>query len=265
MMASVAGAAFDTIAESYDSIFTSTVIGRSQRSAVWAKAAEVFRAADRVLELNCGTGEDALFLARRGVAVTACDASQGMIEHARARVANEFPSAPITLHALSTEQLDQLESEELFDGVFSNFSGLNCVEDFPRAARLISDRLKSGAQVLLCLSSRVCVWEILNYLLRRNPRKAFRRLSGVTAANLSQHSFPVYYPTLRSLLRSLGPAFRLLSVTGIGVAVPPSYMEDWARNHRSLVRVCEAVDRVLCNCPGFRVVGDHLLLHLERV
>ena len=68
-MASIAGEAFDTLAESYDTIFTSTIIGRSQRSVVWAKAAAVFRAGDRVLELNCGTGEDALFLARRGVAL----------------------------------------------------------------------------------------------------------------------------------------------------------------------------------------------------
>lgn len=265
MMASIAGAAFDTIAESYDSIFTSTIIGRSQRSVVWAKAAEVFRAGDRVLELNCGTGEDALFLARRGVSVTACDASQGMIAHARARVDNEFPSAPIALHPLSTEQLGQLDSDELFDGVFSNFSGLNCVEDFPHAGRLISSRLKSGAQVLLCLSTRFCLWEILYYSFRANRHKAFRRCSGVTAANLSEYSFPVYYPTLRSLLQSLRPAFRLISVTGIGVTVPPSYMEDWARKNQGLMRFCETADRIVCRWPGLRVLGDHMLLHLERV
>ena len=264
-MASIAGAAFDTLAESYDSIFTSTIIGRSQRSVVWAKAAEVFCAGDRVLELNCGTGEDALFLARRGVSVTACDASQGMIEYARARVANEFPSAPIAFHALRTEQLDRLDADTLFDGVLSNFSGLNCIEDFPQAARSISSRLKSGAQVLLCLSTRFCVWEILYYLLRGNPRKALRRCGGITAAKLAQHSFRVYYPTLRSLTQSLGPEFRLLSVTGIGVAVPPSYMEGWARKNPKLMRFCETIDARLSRWPGFRVLGDHMLLHLERV
>ena len=264
-MASIAGAAFDTLAESYDTIFTSTIIGRSQRSVVWAKAAAVFRAGDRVLELNCGTGEDALFLARRGVSVTACDASYGMIEHARARVANELPSAPIAFHALRTEQLDRLDADALFDGVFSNFSGLNCVEDFPQAARLISSHLKSGAQVLLCLSSRFCVWEILYYLLYGNPRKALRRCRGVTAAKLAQYSFPVYYPTLRSLAHALSPEFRLLSVTGVGVTVPPSYMEDWARKNPGLMQFCETMDKVLSRWPGFRALGDHMLLHLERV
>src|SRR6202012_4581915 len=108
------------------------------------------------------------------------------------------------------------------------------------------------------------VWEIFYYLLHRNPSKAFRRLRGVTAGKLAQHSFPVYYPTLRSLRQSLGPAFRLLSVTGIGVAVPPSYLEEWARNNERLFRVCENIDRMVSRLPGFRVLGDHMLLHLER-
>ena len=34
----LAGRAFDTIAESYDSLFTTSMIGRSQRAAVWRKA-----------------------------------------------------------------------------------------------------------------------------------------------------------------------------------------------------------------------------------
>lgn len=264
MSVHAAGLAFDAIAHSYDSIFTDTLIGRSQRFAVWNKTSEVFRAGDRILELNCGTGEDALFLARRGVSVVACDASHNMIEQAQYRVATEFPAATVEFHAIATEQLDQLAADATFDGAFSNFSGLNCVEDFPLAARLIADRLKSGAQVLFCLSSRFCLWEIFYYLLRGNVRKAFRRCGGVTAARLVQNSFQVYYPTLGRLMQSLRPAFRLISVTGIGVAVPPSYMEDWVRQHPRLLRLCEAADRVLGRWPGLRVLGDHMLLHLER-
>lgn len=263
--AHIAGIAFDTIADSYDTTFTESLIGRSQRSVVWAKASAVFRAGDHVLELNCGTGEDALFLARHGVSVTACDASSRMIEQAQARVAAEFPEAPIKFHTLCTEDLGGLDSSLLFDGVFSNFSGLNCVENIPEAAQLISSRLKSGAQVLLCLSTRYCLWEIFYYLLQGNPHKAFRRFAGVTAAKLGQHSFPVYYPTLGALLKSLHSAFRLLSVTGIGVTVPPSYLEPWARRNPRLLGVFEAVDKILRGWPGLRVLGDHMLVHLERV
>jgi ubiquinone/menaquinone biosynthesis C-methylase UbiE len=261
----LAGAAFDTVAAFYDSTFTTSLIGRAQRSAVWAKAAQVFRAGDHVLELNCGTGEDALFLARRGIAVTACDASTRMIEQARFRTANELSAAPIEFRTLCTEELDQLDHDLLFDGVFSNFSGLNCVSDIHQAAQLISHRLKSGAQLLLCLSTRFCLWEIFYYTLRGNLRKAFRRCSGVTAAQLGPHSFPVYYLTLNSLLQSLGPEFRFLSVKGIGISVPPSYLEKWARGHTRMIDFFESIDKIIGGWPGFRVVGDHMLVHLERV
>src|SRR5579864_5292903 len=110
----LAGTAFDAIAESYDSLFTTSLIGRSQRAAVWRKAQTVFRAGDRVLELNCGTGTDALFLASFGIAVTACDASPRMIEQAHKQKTVEAPSAAVDFRVLSTERLDELPSDLVF-------------------------------------------------------------------------------------------------------------------------------------------------------
>ena len=82
---------------------------------------------------------------------------------------------------------------------------------------------------------------------------------------MGPYSFAVYYPTLRSLRQSLRPMFRLRSVTGVGVAVPPSYMESWARGNPSMLRFCETLDRLICELPGIRVLGDHMLLRLERI
>jgi SAM-dependent methyltransferase len=261
----LAGSAFDTIAHSYDSLFTASMIGRSQRAAVWRKAQSVFRAGERVLELNCGTGTDALFLASLGVAVTACDASPRMIEQAQRQKAAEAPCAAVDFRVLPTERLDELSSDLSFDGAFSNFSGLNCIPDLAKTFRLLADRLRPGAQILICLSTRFCIWEILHYLGKRQFHKACRRCRGAAEATIGGNSFPVYYPTLRSLRRSLRPMFRLSSITGIGITVPPSYLESWANNHPAGLRLCEAVDRLLCEWPGIRVLGDHMLLKLERV
>ena len=72
---SAAGAAFDRIAQDYDQIFTNSLIGRAQRDAVWKVLTRTFRTNDKILELNCGTGEDAIFLAGNGISVIALDAS----------------------------------------------------------------------------------------------------------------------------------------------------------------------------------------------
>jgi 2-polyprenyl-3-methyl-5-hydroxy-6-metoxy-1,4-benzoquinol methylase len=260
-----AALAFDSIAKTYDSIFTDSVVGRSQRTAVWKKAVSIFPSGGRILELNCGTGEDALFLARNGFTITACDASPRMIEVARTRKALEAPDAQIEFGVLCTENLDQLRSTQQFDGVFSNFSGLNCVADLSAVATDLLGHLHAGAPLLLCFSTRFCAWETLHYLSHAKFLKAFRRYRGYTHARMDDHTIPVFYPTLDSIRKSFGPQFRLRSVTGIGIVVPPSYMESWARQHRATFRLCEKLERVLNHVPGLRVLGDHMLVHLERV
>jgi SAM-dependent methyltransferase len=261
----LAGDAFDTIAESYDSLFTTSLIGQAQRSAVWERAKIAFHAGDHVLELNCGTGVDALFLASRGIRVTACDASAAMIEQARRRQGREMPYSSVDFRLLSTERIDELPSDLLFHGVFSNFSGLNCVSDLRAVAEPLATRLVRGAQLLLCLSTRFCAWETLHYLLCGEAQKAFRRWRGAADARLGPYLLTVYYPTVRSLLRSFGPQFRLLSITGVGIAVPPSYMEFWVSRHPSIFGALKAFDRMAAEWPLIRTLGDHMVLHLEKV
>ena len=88
-----ASAAFSLIAERYDETFTRTTIGKAQRKVVWDALTQAFSRGDHVLELNCGTGEDAFFLARRGISLTACDASSAMVAVAERRKSLEAAAA----------------------------------------------------------------------------------------------------------------------------------------------------------------------------
>jgi SAM-dependent methyltransferase len=258
-----AGCAFDSIAADYDHLFTNSKIGRAQRAVVWERAACIFPAGSHILELNCGTGEDAAFLAGKGIEVTACDASALMIDQARSRQAGNGAGS-MNFHLLPSECLHELPFTEMFDGILSNFSGLNCIADLAPIAAQLAGRLKPNAPALLCLSTRFCVWEMLHYLLHGDLHRAFRRCAGVSEARIGSTTFPVYYPTLNSLSRSFHPFFRIRSVIGIGICVPPSYMETWAIGNPRLFGLCEAVDSIVRTWPGIRVLGDHMLLHMER-
>jgi len=259
-----AGLAFDSVAGEYDDHFTRSIVGRAQRDAVWRKVAVTFSAGQHVLELNCGTGEDALFLARQGCSVTALDASEQMLLQARRRREHEAPASPIRFELLPTENLFQLDTALAFDGVLSNFSGLNCVTDLAAVAEELSLRVEPGAPLLLCLSTRFCLWEIFWYLSLGEFRKAFRRCSGSATARINNCIVHVQYPTLRRLSTIFAP-FALRSCTGIGITVPPSYLEPWARKHPRLMRTLCRIDSVLCKLPIIRVMGDHMLLHFEKV
>src|ERR1700726_2598075 len=76
---------FDALAPSYNAMWTDTPRGREQRAAVWREIDGLFRAGDRVLDLGCGTGDDALHLMSQGIGVIGIDASRQMVEVARGR------------------------------------------------------------------------------------------------------------------------------------------------------------------------------------
>jgi hypothetical protein len=125
--------------------------------------------------------------------------------------------------------------------------------------------VKPGAPFLLCMSTRFCVSEILWFLLHGNLRKAFRRCSGHTTAKVGEFTIDVYYPTVRQIRKLFSPYFVMRSCTGIGIAVPPSYVESSIRRFPKLLVVLQSIDKVISRLPWFRVIGDHMLLNFERV
>lgn len=257
-------APFDALAESYDRVFTDSLIGRAQRDAVWRQLDTTFLPGHHVLELNCGTGVDALHLAARGVRVDAFDVSAAMIRVANRRLASGSP-LPVRFEILATEDLGTIGS--VYDGAFSNFGGLNCVQDLRQVAYNLARAVRPLGHVLLCLASRFCVWETAWWLAQGKPAKAFRRLhKGGTTAELSPGSVVhVQYPSVKELRRLFAPEFSLVAVHGIGLLVPPSYVEPHVRRFPSLLRGVARLDARLNSLPGLRVVADHVLLKLRRM
>ena len=108
-MTAASTAVFDGIAERYDEIFTESVIGRAQRRAVWRELERMLAPGQRVLEINCGTGVDAMCMAERGVEVDACDISPRMIDVARRRQEQQAPQAAVRFFVQAIEGLDPLQ------------------------------------------------------------------------------------------------------------------------------------------------------------
>jgi ubiquinone/menaquinone biosynthesis C-methylase UbiE len=259
-------APFDAVAEQYDEAFTNSLIGRAQREAVWRRLDCCFRSGQRILELNCGTGVDALHLAERGVAVLACDVAPRMIAVARQRLRSSPVGDQVELRVLEIERIAELEDQGPFDGAFSNFAGLNCVEDLASVARRLARLLAPGATALLCMAGRAVAWEMIWYLEHGKPGKALRRFhrDGATGRLAEGVTVKVWYPSARSMARMFAPEFRLLRWHGIGVTVPPSYLEPLARRYPGALRTLTRIDRVLSAWPVFRGLADHALLEFQR-
>ncbi|HEX8924529.1 MAG TPA: methyltransferase domain-containing protein [Terriglobales bacterium] len=261
---SAAATAFDGIAETYDRVFTHSLVGRAQRQVVWEVLDRTFLTGDKVLELNCGTGEDAMHLGSRGVQVVACDASVQMVEVARRKRGNQRGGAAVSFHVLPTERVSDIAFKAPFDGLFSNFAGLNCVTNLHDVGDQLASLVRPGAWMLLCVCTRFCLWESLWHAANGEWKKASRRWSGQSEATLSGVEVEVQYPTVREMKQSFAPWFELRSMIAVGLAIPPSYMEDWSRQHRTLFRALRSIDKRMRRLPLLRVSGDHVLLAFQR-
>jgi len=260
-------APFDHVADTYDAVFTNSLIGRAQRDSVWKELDRCFHPGQRVLELNCGTGVDAVHLAERGVGVLACDVAPRMIQVARQRLSPLGDGTRVDFRVLATEQIAVLADQRPFDGAFSNFGGLNCVRNLSSVARDLARLLAPGATALLCMAGHSVAWEIIWYLGHGNPRKALRRFQrGGTIGRLAEGvAVEVHYPSPRTMAHIFAPEFRLVRLKGVGVTVPPSYLEPLARRFPRVLKTLAGVDRLLSSLPVIRALADHILLEFQRV
>jgi len=259
------GPAFDTIAEEYDQTFTYSILGKAQRSLVHEALRDSFREGQHILDLNCGTGEDAILMAAGGVSVLACDVSKRMISVAWQKFASCGATLPVTFAVCANEQLDLLKDRGGFDGALSNFGGLNCTADLAHVSRALSELIRPHGEVFLCMLSHFCVWEVVWHSVHGRWGKAFRRLKpGGTDATIGGDTVRVHYPSVRQVRRAFAPAFRLASWRGIGVAVPPSWMEPAFQDHPLCVEWLTQIDRWLGVVPIFRGAADHVLFRFVR-
>jgi SAM-dependent methyltransferase len=258
--------AFDPLAATYDDTFTHSPIGQYLRGQIHARLDQHFQAGDHVLELGCGTGEDAVYLANRGVRVTATDLSQGMLETARAKAADQplITFAKLDLCSLPIRD-DQPEMSD-FSGVFSNFGPLNCLEDWRPLAAWLAQRMKSGGIVGLGVMSPLCVWEPLWHGLHGNFKTATRRWRKATLfqADGSTEPIIVRYPTICRFTRDFAPYFKRVYMKGIGLFLPPSdvfgVIEKRPRLMKSLMKLEDRFTRYSWLAP----FADHYWIEFEK-
>jgi ubiquinone/menaquinone biosynthesis C-methylase UbiE len=245
-----ASIAFDRLANTYDSQWTNTLVGRKQREATWRWIDPLFLPGETILDLGCGTGADAVHLMSNGIGVLALDASAEMVKVTRTK--------GVDARCLSLQHLAELDGS--FDGAISNFGALNCVDDLHQLSRQLGRLIRSKGQLAICLMGSICAWETCHYLKRGEIRKACRRLA--PGGTLSSIGVRVEYPLIRKLRRALRNEFTLRSWAGIGLFVPPSYIRHFSE--AALERFAQ-LDRRVAHWPLIRGLSDHRLLLFTRL
>lgn len=168
-------APFNSAANSYDHDFTNLFTGRKQREVVWNYLNKNFKHPLHILEINCGTGEDALFLSKQGHTVLATDISDQMIEVALQKQHAEGNTTTPAFQVCGFNDLNTIEKK--FDLIFSNFGGLNCIspEQLSSLSSTMSGLLKTNGRLVTVTMPPLCMWELFYFSLKLHLKKALRR------------------------------------------------------------------------------------------
>ncbi|MGH2537393.1 MAG: class I SAM-dependent methyltransferase, partial [Candidatus Promineifilaceae bacterium] len=261
----VSATAFDALAAGYDAEFSHSPLGRLLRPRVWRRLAGYFGPGDHLLELACGTGEDGLWLARRGVRVSATDSSAGMLAQARAKAQAAGLDERIRLRQLSLQEAAAgglAGAEAPFDGALSNFGGLNTLGEWRPLAAALAAVVRPGGVAVLVPMGPICPWEIAWNLGHLRPRAALRRWRRPATARIGAAEIPVWYPAAGRLRRDFGPWFRHLSTESLGLWLPPTHLAGPVVRRPALLALLDWLDRACGRlAAGW---GDHYILALER-
>ena len=249
--------AFDDLADGYDAAFTNTAVGRALRKLVWFRLDEIFQPRQRILELGCGTGEDAVHLARRGVEVIATDVSAQMIAVAQEKARRHGCSARIEFHCIAMEDVTTLLQGQSLDGVFSNFGALNCVADLSSLAAAISRHLIPRAPLVWVIMGRHAPWEWLWYLCRGELSKSLRRLNREGAAWRGRR---ISYPTPGEIRAMLRPHFKVTRVSPLGCVLPPSYAAAWLNRAPRTLAALTRLEELAQRSPVLASLSDHYII-----
>jgi SAM-dependent methyltransferase len=261
---------FDHAALEYDGSFSDTHLGQLLRARVWVRLDQAFGPGDRVLELGCGTGVDALHLADRGVQVTATDSSVGMLEIARRRMVVSNANDLVTIERLDMSRLTDSEARrrwpDRLDGAFASFGALNCVPDRRRLALALSMAVHSGGRAVLVVMGPFAPWEMAWHLLHGQRQRAMRRFRrGALARVPGGSQLRVWYPSPWRLGSEFQPWFRVTHVQALGIALPPSGLALAMEDRPGLLRATELIDRQVARHGVAAWLGDHYLMELVRV
>jgi ubiquinone/menaquinone biosynthesis C-methylase UbiE len=263
--------AFDRAAPNYDVLYQANPVMAWMRSESLTALMTAFAPGSRLLEIGCGTGDEAIALSRAGYRIVATDIAPGMIEAARTK-AQTLGLGKVNWRVLAAGRLTDLLGEygsASFDGAYASFGALNCEPELAPVFDALACLLRPGAALVCSVMNRWCAWEIGWELLHLHPRRALRRLGkGWLMAGLASPDgslpVPVLYYTPRGLERAFAPQFRLQAAFGLPVLLPPPYLAHLLDQHSALFSRLQRIERFLRGRFPFHALGDHFLLVAVR-
>ena len=260
-----AAEAFSRQSKVFDDLYGEDPIIQYKRNRVRRHMLSYLKPGSQLLELNCGSGEDAIFFAENDFKVHATDIAQGMLQVLQQKQNRHYASNRISFENCSFTQLEFLKNKGPYDHIYSNFGGLNCTGQLDKVLASFNALLKPGGSFTLVIISKFCFWEFL-LLFKGKFRTAFRRFfsAGGRSANVEGRQFKCWYYKPHFIISTLKKDYELLGLESLCSIVPPSYMQHFAQKHPGLFSfLCKKENRFKSYWP-WKYWGDYFIITMKK-
>ena len=257
--------AFSKQAAIFDDLYSENKIVQYKRQRVREHVEKFIQPNSKILELNAGTGEDAVYFAKNGHTVHATDISTGMQEQLQKKIHENNLEASVSLELRSFTDLENLDNKGPYDLIFSNFAGLNCTDKIKEVLRSFSTLLNSNGVATLVILPKFCLWET-SLVIKGKFKTSFRRFFAASGrkAKVEGESFRCWYYNPSTIRKILNQDFELLSLEGLCTFVPPSYIENFAEKYpRWFSRLKQLEEKRKSQWP-WRSIGDYYILSFRK-
>ena len=251
---------FSSASSVYDKKILSNFINVNIREMELAALIEFSRDRNRILEVGCGTGEEASRFIRSAQKNLICiDAAMGMVEYSTEKMRTLGISEKFSALRLPAYRVGELNM--IFDLVYSLNGALNTEPRLDVFVRALEKILPEGGIIIISLRNRLCLGEFLLYsvLGRHEPLK--RRKARSTPVQVVGNIIESFYYSPEEIGRVFSN-FVLRKKIGLGILVPP-YLADRFRSNL-IRRIITATERLISRIPILSSLGDEVLYVFEK-
>jgi len=219
-----------------------------------------------ILELNCGTGEDAVYFAKKGFRVVATDVSDEMLKVTEDKIDKFELSNYITTEKIDLTNPSDFNFEQKIDLVFSNFGGLNCIdkESLKNLSVVFSGILNDRGRIIFVIMPKFSLWESFYFLMKIEINKIFRRASTKPLnVNLNGGNVQTFYYSPKEIENIFGNKFKVINIKPVGFFIPPSFLNKFFLKKKKMLQMLETFEKPVSKISFLAKYSDHFLIDME--
>lgn len=215
----------------------------------------------RVLDLNCGTGNDFPFFLAANFNIIGTDGSKGMLNKSYEQYKENIERGQISLYQTMMENLDELSfHNEQFDLIYSITGGYSYIDNDKviEVNQKLSRYLKKGGFLITAHLTPFCLGETLYYLKKKKIKESLMRLKTTLEVPIKGETHVMYLRSNKELKKLRTKGLEFCSSHPLLTTTPP-YQTNYSPSKQKVKKHSKLEFKRLFQ-PVFNNIADQIII-----